>query len=168
MPVHVVVRKNCIEDHYDYPCAVALTPEGATAWVARVVASANRVREANTAGNAAVDAWKAENPDPFSEPEPPRPPRWPSGLSTKDPRHPELRAERDRMNAAIQQWRARKDASDAARKVLTDAVFAAAVDPLGLTPREREKSRHHSYGAPTSEDDFRVEEWPTAEEEDGS
>ena len=164
MPVTVVIRKRALEDHYDSPCAVALTPDGAAAWVERVVARSKRRRLAYDVARAAETAWFASHPDPFAESEPPRPPKWPHGLSVKDPQHEVLRVEREQMNAAIQAWQRRRTTNDQIRRGLIAEAVRVAQAPYNFTMDEL---RYAHYDV-ESADDYEFETWETAEEEESA
>lgn len=159
MPVHVIIRHEAIEDHYSAPCAVALTAEAAQTWIDNTVATSLRLQTAHDIGREAVTAWEAANPDPFTEPMPPRT-KWPNGVGKKDPRYPEYRALRDSEEAAQAAWSDRREAAATARHLLTDNVFQQAVAHLNPCPRGVEDRPPHVTAA-----DFHVEVWNTVEED---
>jgi hypothetical protein len=162
--VYVIHRNEAIEDHYAAACEVALTPEGAQRWIRERVARSKLLTAAKEAGNAAVAAWSAKNPNPFTEPAPPQPKRWPGGIGKKDPRYPAFRAQRDAEKALFNAWCARKSAADAAYLERTDAVFAEAVAPFNLSEEDAGVVRGWLAGLPVSESDYFVEQWTTVDD----
>lgn len=159
--VHVIHRKGAIEDHYDAPCAVAKTAEGARTWIRDLAARNARLHAAKKVGDEAEAAWSAQNPDPFTEPPPPRPKKWPGGIGKNDPRYPALRAQRDAENAAWQQWGERKGKADAEYRLRTEAVYREAVLAAGFSEEDVEASSR--WLDRVTEDDYYVEEWTTVD-----
>lgn len=161
--IHVIYRRNSIEDHYDAPCAVALTPEGAQTWITNTVARANRVRTAGEVCRAAVKAWAEENPNPFTEPPPPALTKWPNGVGKKDPRYSAYRSQRDAELRVIDAWALRKREVEAEYHARESAVYLGAAVAGGYTEEEARDSRGLTFAEDTDEGAFFVEAWETVD-----
>jgi len=158
--VFVIYRNGAIEDHYSAVVQVALSEEGAQKWIDETVALYKKKAAAQKVGRAALEAWQAENPNPFTEEPPPQPKKWPNGVGKKDPRYPELRARRDAEKKALREWGERKLAADVAYDDRCQAVFTEAIKDFGFTDEEaRDVRRAFLWNLAEIDDEYYFEKW---------